>query len=72
MKATKTNEGNKMRIVKFTIKRDTEWDEWIVEVWIDGKINEAKSYHTDDKQDAIDTHIHMKQELIEHPERYQA
>lgn len=40
-------------MVTTKIKLDREWDEWIVSVYEDGK--RIGTYHTDDKQDAIDT-----------------
>jgi hypothetical protein len=58
--------------VKFKIRQDKEWNEWIVEVRINGELSEEKSYHTDDRDDAISTKHKMEQELIEHPERYQS
>ena len=37
------------------IKRDKDWGEWVVELYVNGKHYEPADYHTDDKQDAIDT-----------------
>lgn len=34
---------------------DTEWDEYRVELWIDGEHQKAADHHTDDKQDALQT-----------------
>lgn len=56
--------------VKFTLFHDKDWEEWQVRVWINNKLDEAKTYHTDDKEDAQDTMICMKKELRDHPERY--
>lgn len=45
---------------RLRIKRDSQWNEWLV-VWYDfdsdkGWIrNEDKTYHTDDKEDALGT-----------------
>jgi len=64
MKTTKPN-------VKFRVRFDKEWDEYQVQVRINGKLNEAKTYHTDDQDDAISTKHAMQKELQEHPERYQ-
>jgi hypothetical protein len=36
------------------VKRNVEWDEYIV-VPAGGTINSSATYYTDDKQDAIDT-----------------
>lgn len=35
--------------------RDTEWNEYIVRFYIDDEYQEEADYHTDDKQDAVDT-----------------
>jgi len=56
--------------VEFKIIKNKEWEEWIVEVRIDGELNKEKSYHTDDKDDAISTKKAMEKELQEHPQRY--
>lgn len=40
---------------EFRVVRDSEWNEYIVKYYIDGKEQIEWSYHTDDKQDAIDT-----------------
>ena len=58
-------------MVRFKLHKDTEWDEWQVVVRINGKTNEAKTYHASDKDDAIATRHAMMEELEEHPERYQ-
>ncbi|KKM75370.1 hypothetical protein LCGC14_1390930 [marine sediment metagenome] len=57
-------------VVKTRIKHLVDWNEYVVEVFIDGILNEEKSYHTDDKQDAKDTQKVMELEVIEYPERY--
>jgi len=38
---------------KVTIKLDREWGEYIVKQWVNGKV--VGTYHTDDKQDALNT-----------------
>ena len=45
------NVGN--RSVSFY--RDTEWNEFVVQFFVDGAHQEDADYHTDDKQDAFDT-----------------
>lgn len=34
---------------------DTEWEEYRVKLWAGGKRKPLADYHTDDRQDAIDT-----------------
>jgi hypothetical protein len=46
--------------VSLRLKRNREYDEWIVEWRVDGELDEAKSYYTDDKEDAEQTLIDMK------------
>ena len=58
-------------VVHFTIRHDLEWDEYTVEVWINGKLNKAKSYHAIDKDDSIETEQAMIKEAKEFPECYQ-
>ena len=57
-------------IVKIKVRYDEEWDEYIVEVRIDGKLNKDKSYHATDKDDAIHTKHAMIKEAQEFPKRY--
>ena len=38
--------------VTFKVHHDKEWDEWQVRVYVNGVLNEARTYHTDDKEDA--------------------
>lgn len=40
---------------KATLYRNTEWDEYVVRFYEDGKVLKDADYHTDDKQDAYDT-----------------
>lgn len=40
---------------RLALCRKSETDEFIVRVWIDGKLDEDKCYYTDDKQDALAT-----------------
>lgn len=37
------------------VYHDTEWDEFAVEFYKDGKHQTDSDYHTDSRQDAIDT-----------------
>lgn len=60
-----------MAVVKIKMRYDSKWEEYQVQVWIDGKLDEDKTYHTNDKDDAIRTKHAMKQEAVDHPERYQ-
>lgn len=39
----------------FKIVKDTEWDEYQVQVFENGNLNLERTYHTDDQQDAINT-----------------
>lgn len=38
-----------------TVYRDAEWDEYRVRFYREGVYQEGADYHTDDKQDAMDT-----------------
>ena len=40
---------------KATVFKDTEWDEYVVQFWLDGKLLQDADYHTDDKGDAQGT-----------------
>ena len=40
---------------KATVFKDTEWDEYVVRFWLDGKLLQDAEYHTDDKEDAQGT-----------------
>lgn len=42
---------------ELTVKtyRDTDWNEYRVKTYIQGQHQQDADYHTDDKQDAIDT-----------------
>ena len=53
-----------MKNVTYKLKRNVEWDEWVVACTVDGKHNEAMTYRTDDKQDAVDTLAHLKKEQV--------
>lgn len=37
------------------VYRDSEWNEYRVRFYQDGHVQPAQDYHTDDKQDALDT-----------------
>ena len=41
------------------IYRDTEWNEFVVWLYVDGKRVADSDYHTDDKNDAENTAIRM-------------
>lgn len=46
--------------VKARVVYDADWEDYIVQVWIDGKRREAADYHAyQDKADAIATALHM-------------
>jgi len=45
--------GDDTVIVK--IYRDSEWNEFVCRLFVNGAELKDSSYHTDDKQDAIDT-----------------
>ena len=40
------------REIVFAKVRKNEYGEYVVKVYVNGKYNEAKSYYTDDKEDA--------------------
>ena len=56
--------------VKFKIYHDKDLEEYQVQVWINGTLNKDKTYHTDDREDALATKQVMQKELVEHPDRY--
>lgn len=37
--------------ISFKLKKDTEWDEWVVQVFVNGKYDENKSYRTSAESD---------------------
>ena len=41
------------------VYRDTEWDEYVVRLYRNGVEQVMASYHTDNKQDALDTALAM-------------
>ena len=41
--------------VMVKVYRDSEWNEFVCRLFVDGAEMKSASYHTDDKQDAIDT-----------------
>jgi hypothetical protein len=45
----------KLNALIVKIYRDTEWDEYVVRLFKNGIEQVLASYHTDDKQDALDT-----------------
>jgi len=56
--------GIAMKEVTYELKRNGGWREWVVACTVDGKHNEAMTYRTDDKQDAVDTLAHLKKEQV--------
>ena len=49
---------------RLILRRDSEWQQWIVKVYDrDGKRNPGADYFTDDKQDAIQTMAYMQTEI---------
>jgi hypothetical protein len=46
----------------FKLVHDKDWDEYRVEVRVDGKLQKSRTYYTDDRDDAIAT---KKQMIIE-------
>ena len=56
--------------VQMRVRYDNDWEEYVVQVKINGKLNEDKSYHTDDGDDAIGTMHRMLGEAQRNPERY--
>lgn len=49
---------NDDKVIVYII-RDTHWEEYIVQLWIDGDHLESADYYTDDKLDALRTSEHM-------------
>lgn len=56
-KKKRLNESQEPCDCKVTIKLDREYGEYIVKQWVNGKV--VGTYHTDDKQDALDTKQQM-------------
>lgn len=56
--------GGETVTTKFKIVRDEEWEEYQVQVFENGVLNEQRTYHTDDKEDARETLKAMKMEVI--------
>ncbi len=50
-------------MVTIKLKYDPEWEEYQVQYIEDGVVNEARTYHTDDEDDARVTRAAMKKEL---------
>ena len=48
--------------VTLKLKRNAEYNEWIVKVYHNGKYSEDESYYTDDKQDAVITMNRMAED----------
>ena len=46
---------NATKNVAVKVFKDTEWGEYIAKLYVNGTEYKPASYHTDDKQDAIDT-----------------
>ena len=46
----------------FTIYHDLEWQEYVVQVRVNGVVNDSMSYHTDDQDDARLTMLAMRKE----------
>lgn len=44
----------------YKVVRKPSTDEWVVKVYVDGKYNEAQTYYTNDKTDAMETMKAMK------------
>jgi hypothetical protein len=43
--------------VKVTCYRDSEWKEYRVRTYIDGVLKKERDYHTNNRQDAIDSTV---------------
>jgi hypothetical protein len=50
--------GNPGKSIKLSLKKN-DWDEYVVNFYVNGKRSESKSYYTDDKEDAEDTLLVM-------------
>ncbi|MFC1523972.1 hypothetical protein ACFL6N_04195 [Thermodesulfobacteriota bacterium] len=50
-------------MITLRLHKDREWDEYQVQYRVDGVIDEGKTYHTDDRQDAIGTMKLMQAEI---------
>lgn len=44
-------------MIKIKVKKDSEWNEYLVICMNNGKANKDLTYHTDDAQDAADTAV---------------
>lgn len=57
MSVIRTFEGFDAAGKPMTVKLsyDSEWEEFVGRVWINGKRHEPADYHTDDREDAINT-----------------
>lgn len=55
--------------VRLTIGRDKDTREWRVNYWVNGKLDEGKSYITYDKQDAEQTRAYMQRRIDDGSDR---
>lgn len=51
IKKMRSQSGN----LEIRVMENEDWDEFIVQMWSDGKHLKKSDYHTDDKEDAIRT-----------------
>ena len=49
---------------EFRIKKNKDWNEYVVEVRLNGKLVELECYYTSDLEDAIDTMDSMVAEAL--------
>lgn len=49
-----------MASIRLSIQRVTDTDEWKIAYYIDGVLDEEKSYYTNDREDAAKTLIKME------------
>ena len=59
----------KNQTITYKLKRKSETNEWKVAAFVDGKYNEAMTYYTDDKQDAVGTLAAMEKSEQERQDR---
>ncbi|KKM75369.1 hypothetical protein LCGC14_1390920 [marine sediment metagenome] len=59
-----------MTNVKTKLKYSKEWEEYSVEVLIDGVPYEDYTYYTADRNDAVETRKNIDADIIERPQCY--
>ena len=52
--------------VTLKLRKDREWGEWIVGYYVNGRLDEGKSYYTDSRDDALTTMSVMAEHVRVH------